>query len=174
MQSNERPECRICFECDAGEPLIEPCKCSGSMKYVHKSCLQKWIYHKGDSVCNVCKETCRIERNDRQVIASFLLESDLVTTLTTFFICLVLLHISVCYDIKPNTIAVVFFMIVFGIHYIQYFFGHEEINMEGMFETITFYSTRRHSDSYGCFGVICMCMWFMVDRAKYKILSPYV
>ena len=36
--------CRICY--DSGEesnPLIAPCKCSGSMQYVHLSCLRKWM-----------------------------------------------------------------------------------------------------------------------------------
>lgn len=36
--------CRICY--DSGEdnnPLIAPCKCSGSMQYVHLKCLRKWM-----------------------------------------------------------------------------------------------------------------------------------
>ena len=36
--------CRICY--DSGEeanPLISPCKCSGSMQYVHLQCLRKWM-----------------------------------------------------------------------------------------------------------------------------------
>ena len=79
-----------------------------------------------------------------------------------------------CYDIRPNTIAIVFFILIFGIHYIQYFLGHEEINMDGMFETISLYSTRNYGDTYGCFGVICMCLWFIVDKVKYKLLISYV
>ena len=27
-------------------PLISPCKCSGTMKYIHFFCLQKWIANK--------------------------------------------------------------------------------------------------------------------------------
>ena len=36
--------CRICL--DAGEydnPLITPCKCSGSVKYIHLNCLKAWL-----------------------------------------------------------------------------------------------------------------------------------
>lgn len=36
--------CRICY--DSGEennPLIAPCKCAGSMQYVHLKCLRKWM-----------------------------------------------------------------------------------------------------------------------------------
>ena len=37
--------CRICFgdvSC-ADNPLINPCKCIGSVKYVHRNCLKEWI-----------------------------------------------------------------------------------------------------------------------------------
>jgi hypothetical protein len=47
MQSieEENPEedyCRICREGDRLEPLIKPCGCSGSLQYVHRSCLDRW------------------------------------------------------------------------------------------------------------------------------------
>ena len=37
--------CRICYlEDDAKEnPLIQPCICSGSMKYIHLDCLKHWL-----------------------------------------------------------------------------------------------------------------------------------
>ena len=37
--------CRICYleeETDSN-PLIQPCLCSGSLKYIHLDCLKKWI-----------------------------------------------------------------------------------------------------------------------------------
>ena len=34
--------CRICFEEDSPENMIIPCKCKGSSKYVHRSCLDSW------------------------------------------------------------------------------------------------------------------------------------
>ena len=39
--------CRICYmeEEDGGEdPLVQPCKCSGSLKYIHLKCLKHWIF----------------------------------------------------------------------------------------------------------------------------------
>lgn len=40
--------CRICLESDTeiDNPLITPCKCSGTMKYIHFKCLQKWLKSK--------------------------------------------------------------------------------------------------------------------------------
>ena len=36
--------CRICLETDApvGDPLIAPCKCAGTTKWVHRKCLDEW------------------------------------------------------------------------------------------------------------------------------------
>ena len=37
--------CRICYldeETDSN-PLIQPCQCSGSLKYIHLECLRHWI-----------------------------------------------------------------------------------------------------------------------------------
>ena len=37
--------CRICYleEEDSNNPLIKPCKCTGSMKFIHINCLLHWI-----------------------------------------------------------------------------------------------------------------------------------
>lgn len=37
--------CRICYgeEDTASNPLVQPCKCSGSMKYIHLTCLKQWL-----------------------------------------------------------------------------------------------------------------------------------
>lgn len=37
-------QCRICLEADGqgSEALISPCACSGSVRYVHRSCLDTW------------------------------------------------------------------------------------------------------------------------------------
>jgi len=42
---NKKRICRICYveEENKENPLVEPCICSGSMKYIHLNCLKKWI-----------------------------------------------------------------------------------------------------------------------------------
>ena len=37
--------CRICYieDNNINNPLIKPCKCSGTMKYIHINCLNQWI-----------------------------------------------------------------------------------------------------------------------------------
>ena len=39
--------CRICFipeEDEVNNPLVQPCNCDGSLKYIHLQCLSQWIY----------------------------------------------------------------------------------------------------------------------------------
>lgn len=40
--------CRICLGDDneADNPLLTPCKCAGTMKFIHILCLQKWLKSK--------------------------------------------------------------------------------------------------------------------------------
>ena len=117
-------ECRICFD-STNEPLISPCKCTGSMQWVHRTCLQKWINIKKDTKCPVCKENYIINRDETQGFVSYLLGSDTVTTIITGFVCMFIINLSFHYRIRPNTIALSFFMIIFGMHYIQVYFEHE-------------------------------------------------
>lgn len=43
-KASSQPVCRICLsEDEIDNPLIAPCACSGSMKYIHAFCLQTWL-----------------------------------------------------------------------------------------------------------------------------------
>ena len=56
LTSNSGDLCRICHctsEPDA--PMISPCVCSGSLKFVHQSCLQQWIKSADTKSCELCK-----------------------------------------------------------------------------------------------------------------------
>ncbi|KAI7863297.1 hypothetical protein BDF14DRAFT_1844838 [Spinellus fusiger] len=46
VMENEQEICRVC-RCEATEeePLFYPCKCSGSIRYVHQTCLAEWLDH---------------------------------------------------------------------------------------------------------------------------------
>ena len=48
--------CRICRgEGSEEEPLFYPCKCSGSIKFVHQNCLMEWLSHSQKKHCELCK-----------------------------------------------------------------------------------------------------------------------
>lgn len=47
--------CRIC-RCEGtdSQPLFHPCKCRGSIKYIHQECLQDWLAHSQKDTCDIC------------------------------------------------------------------------------------------------------------------------
>ncbi|XP_062943029.1 E3 ubiquitin-protein ligase MARCHF8 isoform X1 [Cynocephalus volans] len=48
--------CRICHcEGDDESPLITPCRCTGSLHFVHQACLQQWIKSSDARCCELCK-----------------------------------------------------------------------------------------------------------------------
>ncbi len=51
--------CRICFD-EAGK-FISPCRCTGSLKYVHSHCLKKWIQHSNRRICELCRRPYDIQ-----------------------------------------------------------------------------------------------------------------
>lgn len=40
---SDQRTCRICLETDNQKKMIRPCKCIGSIAYVHSFCEEKWI-----------------------------------------------------------------------------------------------------------------------------------
>lgn len=55
--------CRICrAEGTKEEPLFYPCKCSGSIKFVHQNCLMEWLSHSQKKHCELCKVSFRFTK----------------------------------------------------------------------------------------------------------------
>ena len=54
--STDTPTCRICWEpqTDLSNMLINPCQCNGSMKWIHRDCLAKWIETSKHKQCQEC------------------------------------------------------------------------------------------------------------------------
>jgi hypothetical protein len=69
----EEASCRICFSGQGEEenPLLSPCECAGSIKYIHAECIKQWLkskiqtkttatttsYYWNDLVCELCKHS---------------------------------------------------------------------------------------------------------------------
>ncbi|KAD4385313.1 hypothetical protein E3N88_25481 [Mikania micrantha] len=49
-------ECRICQEEDSIKNLEVPCACSGSLKFAHRKCVQRWCNEKRDIICEICHQ----------------------------------------------------------------------------------------------------------------------
>ncbi|XP_026530215.1 E3 ubiquitin-protein ligase MARCH7 isoform X3 [Notechis scutatus] len=69
-EEEEEDLCRICqmSSTSATNLLIEPCKCAGSLQYVHQECMKKWLQSKINSgtsledvtTCELCKEKLQL------------------------------------------------------------------------------------------------------------------
>ncbi|KAJ3511235.1 hypothetical protein NLJ89_g4212 [Agrocybe chaxingu] len=50
--------CRICSApAEPDQPLFHPCKCSGTIRYIHQDCLTTWLAHSKKKNCDVCKHS---------------------------------------------------------------------------------------------------------------------
>lgn len=57
-------ECRIC-QSNGEEVLISPCKCSGSARWVHESCIVKWFQISETSSCELCSRDVSIKKTTK-------------------------------------------------------------------------------------------------------------
>lgn len=61
-EEDEERVCRICREGDEEEPLVAPCCCTGSVRWVHRSCLDHWRVESAKrnignvNNCEICKK----------------------------------------------------------------------------------------------------------------------
>ncbi|KAG7210542.1 hypothetical protein KM043_012062 [Ampulex compressa] len=47
--------CRICHTNTSKEPLVSPCRCKGTLAYVHLSCLERWLNQSCHTYCELCR-----------------------------------------------------------------------------------------------------------------------
>nr|GMD12103.1 E3 ubiquitin-protein ligase MARCH8 [Ipomoea batatas] len=48
--------CRICHEAEfeSSNSMEAPCGCSGTVKFAHRDCIQRWCNEKGNTICEIC------------------------------------------------------------------------------------------------------------------------
>jgi len=88
--SDNIPICRICYDEENTEKgkLINPCLCTGSMKYIHQSCLKMWIENnllkdKLTAHCEICKINYQMNIDTKYVFSKKKCGNLLRTILTT-------------------------------------------------------------------------------------------
>ncbi|XP_074561201.1 uncharacterized protein LOC141817460 isoform X2 [Curcuma longa] len=50
--------CKICHEeeDESSTSMESPCACSGTLKFAHRECVQRWCDEKGSNVCEICRQ----------------------------------------------------------------------------------------------------------------------
>ena len=104
--------CSICREQEnSADKLISPCKCSGTIKYVHYKCIALWITTKSTNKCLICHSVYNnIEiRQKNRTIFEFIQSSTLITRLDAIYVILsfvILFFISISSFIRFHTLSV--------------------------------------------------------------------
>ena len=84
--------CRICY--GSTGTLIVPCKCDGTMKYVHRDCLNSWRRHACDTSafekCGQCDTYYIMKKNCN----TFVLESNVMCVILKFFVFILSVAVS--------------------------------------------------------------------------------
>lgn len=102
------PVCRVCHcEGDELHPLFHPCKCSGSIRFIHQDCLNSWLDFSNKTNCELCGERFSFQKiyaSDMPSRISWLeLAAELVPTIVDYFepIRLIICHFWFVWIIIP-------------------------------------------------------------------------
>jgi hypothetical protein len=56
LSKQDSGQCRICLEEDCLSNLEAPCGCTGTQRYAHRECIQKWVNEKHNATCEICDQ----------------------------------------------------------------------------------------------------------------------
>ncbi|KAK6625284.1 hypothetical protein RUM43_005578 [Polyplax serrata] len=74
LESSPSDTCRICREAGSKEDLLTTCRCKGTMKFIHLSCLERWLAESGSNQCELCSFQYKTVRTPKySVIKSIIL-----------------------------------------------------------------------------------------------------
>jgi hypothetical protein len=91
IYENKNRCCRICADtlCETADKWIHPCKCKGSMLWVHHECLKKWMEYSSSNKCTTCGENYKTKRkHNPSGISKWLFCSATKNSLSAYFLLL--------------------------------------------------------------------------------------
>ncbi|AZB49175.1 E3-MARCH3-like protein [Vombatid gammaherpesvirus 1] len=95
--------CRICLDtANEKEHLLTPCKCSGTMKFIHHSCLTQWYKISAMTQCELCHYpfAYRLESKPQSLVPSWRRDQGIYKVfllwLTLLLIPLIAFTVSLC------------------------------------------------------------------------------
>ncbi|XP_060891162.1 E3 ubiquitin-protein ligase MARCH7 [Labrus mixtus] len=107
LEESDEEEGDLCRICQMGEesnsnPLIQPCRCTGSLQHVHQDCIKRWLRSKIGSgtnleaitTCELCKQKLRlnIDNFDIQELYRTHVQSEYDEFISSGLYLVVLLH----------------------------------------------------------------------------------
>ena len=100
-QAEERA-CKICFDETDGPTvgkIIAPCKCAGSVRWIHDECLKTWLVSQNKDIntaaCELCHHTYRMDFTYKvKFYPQLVLEDGIINLITLIFMLLLVLGLS--------------------------------------------------------------------------------
>ena len=117
--------CRICYDSDSKETLYNPCKCCGSIKWVHTSCLNKWISISEKNKCSQCHYEYKFEKKYKYKFLKYL-DNNIAPKIITLILLITLIILSGIFGLivlKVLKRRPKYFSIKFGFNLPFIFFG---------------------------------------------------
>ena len=92
--------CRICHCGAEDEKLISPCRCSGSAKYAHQSCLLSWFELKKDKICELCLYEMNVKKTGFKPLAQVCYQTRVIISRSDLY-CSYLFGLLICPELCP-------------------------------------------------------------------------
>ena len=81
QQDDSVPTCRYCL--DTEQPLLSPCRCTGTQAYIHRACQEQAYHASGSYTCPVCLQIFRNAEIDAQ---EYVADDETNSSILNFFL----------------------------------------------------------------------------------------
>lgn len=68
LEDSEGDLCRVCRGGVEEGPLFKPCRCMGSIRWVHESCLIEWLSRSKKTKCELCDTTLHFTKSKLSIM----------------------------------------------------------------------------------------------------------
>lgn len=128
----QHPTCYICTETEPIQDLCRPCKCKGTMGWIHSKCVMATIFAKHSMTCPTCKgqwssrwyhkrypliATCANSFCESFIRLTCWFERHIVTTIF-FFLCVSMLALFFSYRESTTRRLIALFLIIINVAFI--------------------------------------------------------
>lgn len=116
--------CRICYDDTESKknPLIYPCNCCGTTKWIHKECLLKWIETSDNLNCPQCKYKYVIKKKRKYPLLDKIINYNSLILLGIFFLLIYTSTITINSFLYYLNIRPYSFIFKFDIYFLSRFF----------------------------------------------------
>lgn len=173
--SQEGPLCRFCLDSRNGKrnPLIEPCECKGSLRFVHELCLSRWIRlnpARNGQTCMLCMEPYHEEYNhtleqipDKASLPIFLLRFPFLPFLLVNYVGA--FHYSLQQRKTDIYLHFSYYQLYSQLVYFLLFYGFWKVK-----DTRRYWLAWQTRETFVLLGIHCLCNYSLVQGEVFTVI----